>query len=161
MQCCHSFQELMWPIMCHNPSLGLATKERAYKGAGQKWSSRVTFHAPESVRDYEGMNPHIPKWAPTLGVGVPMDFQIFKGRLWGSKLIGLKSYLYHQKALKTWMSKMGSHDPFEYLKHKLWPKEGRKLNYQFDSQPLKVENRPDLLAWRWCVTHLWKVLNKG
>jgi len=21
------------------------------------------------------------------------------------------------------MSKMGSHDPFEYLKHKLWPKE--------------------------------------
>jgi len=22
------------------------------------------------------------------------------------------------------MSKMGSHDPFKYLKHKLWPKEG-------------------------------------
>jgi hypothetical protein len=22
------------------------------------------------------------------------------------------------------MSKMGSHDPFEYLKHKLWPKKG-------------------------------------
>jgi hypothetical protein len=22
------------------------------------------------------------------------------------------------------MSKMGLHDPFEYLKHKLWPKEG-------------------------------------
>jgi hypothetical protein len=22
------------------------------------------------------------------------------------------------------MSKMGSHDPFEHLKHKLWPKEG-------------------------------------
>jgi len=22
------------------------------------------------------------------------------------------------------MSKMGSHDPFGYLKHKLWPKEG-------------------------------------
>jgi hypothetical protein len=28
------------------------------------------------------------------------------------------------------MSKMGSHDPFEYLKHKLWPKEelGVKLS---------------------------------
>ncbi len=23
------------------------------------------------------------------------------------------------------MSKMGSHDPFEYLQHKLWPKEGQ------------------------------------
>jgi hypothetical protein len=25
------------------------------------------------------------------------------------------------------MSKMGSHDPFGYFKHKLWPKEGLKL----------------------------------
>jgi hypothetical protein len=25
------------------------------------------------------------------------------------------------------MSKMGLHDPFEYLKHKLWPKEGSKV----------------------------------
>jgi hypothetical protein len=26
------------------------------------------------------------------------------------------------------MSKMGSHDPFEHLKHKLWPKEGLGVN---------------------------------
>jgi hypothetical protein len=26
----------------------------------------------------EGMSPHTPKWAPTLGVGFLMDFQIFK-----------------------------------------------------------------------------------
>ncbi len=25
------------------------------------------------------------------------------------------------------MSKMGLHDPFKYLKHKLWPKEGLKV----------------------------------
>jgi len=38
----------------------------------------VTFIALENVGKCEGMNPHIPKWAPTLGVGVLMDFQIFK-----------------------------------------------------------------------------------
>jgi hypothetical protein len=36
------------------------------------------------------------------------------------------------------MSKMGSHDPFGSLKHKLWPKEGPRVKL-----PLKVKNRPD------------------
>jgi hypothetical protein len=39
---------------------------------------------------------------------------------------------------------MGLLDPFEHLKHKLWPKEklGVKWesNWQFDSRPLKVKN---------------------
>jgi hypothetical protein len=56
------------------------------------------------------MNPHTPKWAPTLGIGVPMDSQIFKGRLQGSKFIGLRSSLYHWKVFGTQMSKMGLHD---------------------------------------------------
>jgi hypothetical protein len=51
-----------------------------------------------------------------------MDSQIFKERLQGSKPIGSKIYVYHLKILETKMSKMGSHDPFGHLKHKLWPK---------------------------------------
>jgi hypothetical protein len=34
-------------------------------------------------------------------------------------------------------------------------KKGRESNWQFDSQPQKVENQPDFLAWK------WKVLNEG
>jgi hypothetical protein len=49
------------------------------------------------------------------------------------------------------MSKMGSHDPFEYLKHKLWPREG----------PQKVRNHPEIHACRWHATYCWKELNKG
>jgi hypothetical protein len=49
------------------------TKARAYKGAGQKWSSGVTFHAFGSVGECEGMNPHPLKLIPTLGVRVPME----------------------------------------------------------------------------------------
>ncbi len=34
---------------CHNPSLGLATKAKTYKGEGQKGNPGVTSHALGSV----------------------------------------------------------------------------------------------------------------
>jgi hypothetical protein len=40
-------------------------------------------------------------------------------------------------------------------------KKGRESNWQFDSQPLKVRNRPDPGACRWCATHRWKALNES
>jgi hypothetical protein len=46
---------------CRNLSFELTTKTRACKGAGQEGSLEVTFHAPGSVGECEGMNPHIPK----------------------------------------------------------------------------------------------------
>ncbi len=42
-------------------ALGLATKARACKGAGQELSPGVTFHALEDAKECEGMNPHTPK----------------------------------------------------------------------------------------------------
>jgi hypothetical protein len=86
---------------CYNPNLGLMIKARACKCVSQKWSLRVAFHVPRSVEECEGMNPHTPKRAPTLGVRVPINSQIFKGWLQGSKIIGLKSSLYHWKAFET------------------------------------------------------------
>jgi hypothetical protein len=59
---------------------------------------------------------------------------------------------------------MGSHDPFGYLKHKLWPKEGPRVELpicQFDSRPLKVRNRPNFLEFMWRATYHWKSLDKG
>ncbi len=85
----HSLMSFRWTIIsyttlnleCHNLSLRLVTKARAYKGVSQKGSPRVTSHAFGSVGECEGMNHHTPKWAPTLGVGVPMDFWIFEKQL--------------------------------------------------------------------------------
>jgi len=68
---------------CHNPSLGLATKARVYKGAIQEGSLGVTSHALESVGDCQGMNLHTPKWAPTLGVGVLWTFKLSKSNFRG------------------------------------------------------------------------------
>jgi hypothetical protein len=117
----------IYDTKCHNLSLGFTTKARACKVAGQKGSSGVTSNAPRNAKKCEGMNPHIPKRIFNLGVRVPMDFQIFKGRLQGSKPIRLKNYLYHWKGIEAQMYKMGSHDPFRHLKHKLWPKESPKV----------------------------------
>jgi hypothetical protein len=64
------------------------------------------------------VNSHLESWNPQMGSW------IFKEPLQGTKLNGLKHSLYHWKALGTKMSKMSLHDPFEHLKHKLWPKEG-------------------------------------
>jgi len=71
------------------------TKARACKGAGQKRSLGVTFHAFRSVGECEGMNLHTPKRAPTLGIRVPMDFRIFKEQLQGAKPNRLRISLYN------------------------------------------------------------------
>jgi hypothetical protein len=39
-------------------------------------------------------------------------------------------------------------------------KKGWESNWQFDSRPLKVGNRPDFLASRWRATYRWKSLDK-
>ncbi len=40
-------------------------------------------------------------------------------------------------------------------------KKGRESNWQFDSWPLKVGNRPNFLVCRWRATYCWKVLDEG
>jgi hypothetical protein len=39
-------------------------------------------------------------------------------------------------------------------------KKSRELNCQFDSRPLKVKNRPDLVVCRWHARYHWKALDK-
>ncbi len=43
----------------------------------------VMPHAPGSVKECERIDPHTPKGAPTLRVGVPMDSWIFRAQLQG------------------------------------------------------------------------------
>jgi len=55
---------------------------------------------PGSEGKCEGMNPHTPKGASTLGVRVPMDSQMFKKRLQGAKPNCSRIFLYHWKAIE-------------------------------------------------------------
>ncbi len=40
-------------------------------------------------------------------------------------------------------------------------KKGHESNWQFNSRPRKVGNRPDSFTCRWCVTCRWKALDEG
>jgi hypothetical protein len=68
----------MCVIMCDDPSFGLATKAKAWKGVVNSTTWESHLHSWEFEGVCEGMNPHIPKWTPTLGD--PMESQIFKKR---------------------------------------------------------------------------------
>jgi hypothetical protein len=87
-----------WPIFIVGESvMTLATKAKAWKGVGRKCNPIVTF----AFSGMLGMNPHTPKWTLILGVRVPMHFWILKKWFQGSKVIGLRTSLYHWKPLKT------------------------------------------------------------
>jgi hypothetical protein len=112
----------------HNSNLGLMIKARACKDASQRWSPGITFHAPMSVRKCEGMNPHTPKWVLTLGVGVSWTSEFSKSDCKDQNSLDWKVHYILENPLKHRCLKMGLHDPFAYLKHKLWPKKSRKSN---------------------------------
>ncbi len=122
-----------WPLLLMGENvttLALARKESDFMFLGFTFVNicpRVRFPVLGSVGKCEGLNSHIPKWAPTLGVRVAMDSWIFRRQFHWSKLIGLKNYLCYWKDLETYMSKMGLHDPFGYLKHKWRPKKGPRV----------------------------------
>jgi hypothetical protein len=86
------------------PSFGFATKAKGLQGCRSRRSPRITSHTLGSVRKCEGVwgsEPSHSQATPTLGNGVPVDFQNFKERFQGSKLNGLWRYLYHWKTLGT------------------------------------------------------------
>jgi hypothetical protein len=62
---------------------------------GKVQAESATWESHLHSRECEGMNPHTPKWTPTLGVGIPMEFQIVFEVFQGQKFIGSKISLYH------------------------------------------------------------------
>ncbi len=98
-------------------------------------------------------NSHFGNWNPN---GFP-NFHRVVSRV---KTHWIEKLFIPLKALESYIFKMGSHDSFGYLNNKLWLKEVLGVNCQFDSQPLKVKNRPDLLVFRWPASYRWKALDK-
>ncbi len=103
---------------CCNPSLGLVTKARACKGAGQEGGSAITFHAFGSASECEGMKPHsqvsshFGSWSPS---GLP-NFQKIITRV---KTHCIKEFIISMERSWNLDVKMGLHDPFGHLTHKI------------------------------------------
>jgi len=138
-------------VRCRNPNLGLTTKAKVCGGAGQKWRWESHFMLLGVWENVKEWTPTLPSEL-TLGVGLLMDSQIFKERLQESKPIRTKSSLYHWKShgrrCLKWahMPHLGSWN-ISYGQKNDW-----ESNWQFDTRPLKAENRPNFLACRWLAT---------
>jgi hypothetical protein len=107
------------------------------------------------------MNPHIPKWAFTLGVGVLMDFQSSKSNCRGQNPLDWGVIYIVEKLLKLRCLKWACMTPLDIENISYGQKKGRKSNCQFDSQPLKVKNCPDFLVCKWCVIYCWQAFDEG
>jgi len=73
---------------CGVTTLTLGSRPRQRHGKVQVGSA--TWESYLHSRECEGMNPHTPKWTFILGVGILMEFRIFKEVFHGSKFIGIK-----------------------------------------------------------------------
>jgi len=146
---------------CRNLNLGLTTKARACKGACQEGSPGVTFHAPWSVGECDGMSLTLPSelplweleswWIPKFSDN---DCRYQNPFDW--KLLYIIGKLLERRCLKwVFMTHLGNYNK------SYGQKKGLESNWQFDSWPLKVMNRPEFFACRWSATYHWKTLNKS
>ncbi len=147
--------------ICYNPSLVLATKVKGLQGCGPRGNPGIIPHAPRSVRRCEGVNPHTPKATPTCEMEFRWTSKSSEGNCRGQNSMAWGVPYIIGKLLECLCLK------WAYIAHlHIWntsygQKEGQEPNWQFDSRPLKVRNRPDSLMCRQCATYRWKALDEG
>jgi len=125
------------------------TKARACKVVSQKESPRVK----ENVKE----------WTLTLPKELPLwelESQ-FKEWLQGPNPMSWGVLYIIKKLLKRRCLKWVCITHLEIWNISYGQKKGHESNWQFDSQPLKVKNRPNFLVCRWSATYCWKSVDEG
>jgi hypothetical protein len=139
---------------CRNPSLGLVTKARACKVAGQEGTLGGTLHAP-------GVPKSVREWTFTLSSELPMDSQIFRAQLQGQNPSAWRFFYIIGKLSKRKFIEWARIAHLDIWNTSYDQKKSRESNWQFDSWPLKVGNRLDFLACRQRATYYQKALDKS
>ncbi len=137
---------------CRNPSLGLVTKVRACEGAGQEGRSGVTFHAFGNVGKCEGMSPTLPSELPFWELESWWTFEFSESDCKDQNPLDWKITYIIGKLLEHRCLKWARMTHLDTSNTSYGQKKGWESNWQFDSRPLKVRNRPDFLAFRWHAT---------
>jgi hypothetical protein len=149
------------PRYCCNPSLGFATKARGCKVAGQVGDPGA-LHMLSGVQRVWGnepshsqVNSHVRSWSPERTpessehdcrgqISLPWGVLYIIGKLLKRRCLKWACMAH----LDIWNTSYGQ-------------KKGRESNWQFDSRPIKVGNRPNLLGCRQRATYCWKALDKS
>jgi hypothetical protein len=139
---------------CCNPSLGLTTKARACKVAGQEetleWR-KVWGNEPSHSQRNSHFGELKSQWTP--------EFLENNCRGWNPS-DWKKNYIIG-KLLKHRCLKWVRITHLDISNTSYGQKKGWESNWQFDSWPLKVKNRPIFVVFKWRATYPWKALDKG
>jgi hypothetical protein len=94
-------------------------------------------------------------------LGVHRDSRNFRVQWQGSKHLTLRRFYIIGKLSKCRCRKWACMSHLDICSTSYGKKKGRESNWQFNSRPLKVVNRPDRSACRWSATHCLKALNES
>jgi len=142
-------------------ALGSWPKQKGLWRCGPRLSSGVTFSCSPGVqKSVRERTPTLPSelpcweleswWTPECSESACKDQNAMaQGNLHIiGKLLKCRCLkLAHITHLDIWSTSYGQKKEWE-------------SNWQFDSQPLKVKNRPDFIACRWRATYHWKALDE-
>jgi hypothetical protein len=103
------------------------------------------------------MNPHIPKWIQTLGIGILWSLKFSKIYFRGQISLDQRVSYTIKKFLKLICLKWAH---MTHLSKSYGQKKGWESKCQFDFYSLKVWNLPEISVCRWHATYLWKYLNE-
>jgi len=149
--------QFKWKTKCRNFSFKFTTKTKGLQGCEPKGSPWVTPHALGSVEKCEGVNPRTPTWE----MKTKWTLESSKGDCMGENSMAWGVLYTIRKLLERRCLKWARIAHLDIWNISYGKKKGQKSNWQFDSLPLKVRNRSDLLIYRWHVTYHWKVVDEG
>jgi hypothetical protein len=123
---------------------------------GQERNLGVTSHALGSEKSVRSQgNSHVGSWSPKRSPkSLERDCK-------GQKPLPWKVIYIIEKLLKCRCLKWARITHLDIQNTSYGQKKGQESNWQFDSQPLKVRNRPDFLVCRGRDTYRWKALDQG
>jgi hypothetical protein len=126
-------------------ALGSRPKQGGCKVVGQERSPRVTFHALGSAKECEGMNLHTPKWTPCWELESQWTPKSLERNCKGQNPLAWRIIYIIGNLLKRRCLKWACIAHLDIWNTSYDQKKGRESNWQFDSWPLKVRNRPNFL----------------
>jgi hypothetical protein len=128
--------------------LGSRLRQGGLQGCGPRGSPGVILHAPGSAREWGGVNPHTPKGVQLWELESRWILESSGGDFKGQNSMARAVLYTIGKILERRCLKWARIAHLDIWKISYGQKKGRESNCQFDSRPLKVGNRPDLLVGR-------------
>jgi hypothetical protein len=145
---------LTWTTNDGTLALGLRARQGGLQGCGPIRETQESFHMLPGVQRVWGhepshsqLNSHVRSWSPKRSP--KLSERNFKGQN-----SSLRSVLYIiGKLLKLKCLKWARIAHLDIWNISYDQKKSWESNWQFDSRPLKVKNRPDFLACKQCATY--------